>query len=45
MRGGKKKVGGDSDLAGSSGLSGGFQRSAPRTRPPRSLRGTYGPCG
>jgi len=42
---GKKKVGGDSDLAGSSGLSGGFQRSAPRTRPLRRLRGGQRPCG
>ena len=42
---GESKAGGDSGLVGSSGLSGGFQRSAPRTQPLRRLRGSQRPCG
>jgi hypothetical protein len=39
MRGGKERVGSNSDLVGSSWLSGGFQRFAPRNQPLRRLRG------
>ena len=41
----EKKSWGRPDLVGSSGLSGGFQRSAPRTQPLRRLRGSQSPCG
>jgi len=45
MKGEKKKVGGNSDLVGSSGLSDGLQRFAPRNQPLRRRRAGQRPCG